>query len=161
MSKPAYTKKPKTFSEQVELLEHRGLIVPNKDKAKRILSNISYNRLSNYWFPFLKDPKEEEIFIEGTNFETIFRLYQFDSKLRTLTFNTIEQIEVAIRTQVIYHISHKYNSGYGFERRNAYTSASVYHRSMLRDGKKTTPGFQKLDFHVRKLVFAGCSAPWS
>jgi abortive infection bacteriophage resistance protein len=112
MSKQVYNKLPKSFSEQVELLEKRGLIIPNKEKAENILTYISYNRLSNYWFPMLKKPKEEELFKGNSNFETIFKIYQFDSELRTITFQAIEQIEIAIRTQIIYHFSHKYQSGF-------------------------------------------------
>jgi abortive infection bacteriophage resistance protein len=121
MSKQVYNKLPKSFSEQVELLEKRGLIIPNKEKAENILTYISYNRLSNYWFPMLKKPKEEELFKGNSNFETIFKIYQFDSELRTITFQAIEQIEIAIRTQIIYHFSHKYQSGFWYENSNAFS----------------------------------------
>ena len=86
MPKKEYTKEPKTFAEQVDLLTSRGLYIPNKERAKGILSRISYNRLSNYWYPMLKEPKNEEQFKPNSNFETIFKLYQFDSELRALVF---------------------------------------------------------------------------
>lgn len=126
MPKTFYNKTPKTFEDQVLLLEKRGLLIKNKDKAQKVLSSISYNRLSRYWFPFLKEPKDDEIFEEGIEFDTIFRIYQFDSKLRTLLFNAIEQIEIAIRTQVIYHLSHEYESGFWFEKKDAFTSYTSY-----------------------------------
>ena len=132
MSKKFYDKAPKTFEEQIELLTSRGLIVRKKVKAQRVLANISYNRLSNYWFPFLAEPTDAEIFKPGTRFETIFRIYQFDSKLRTLVFNAIEQIEVAIRTQIIYHLSHQFSSGYGLNTPKAYLNQVAYHRSMVK-----------------------------
>jgi len=126
MQKVSYDKKPKSFKDQVLLLEKRKLIIANKRKAEKVLSSISYNRLSRYWFPFLKEPKDDEIFKDGIEFDTIFRIYQFDSKLRTLIFNAIEQIEIAIRTQVIYHLSHKYESGFWYENKDAFTSFSSY-----------------------------------
>jgi len=126
MPKISYEKTPKSFKDQVELLEERRLVINNKGKAVKVLSSISYNRLSRYWFPFLMEPKDDEIFEEGVDFDTIFRIYQFDSKLRTLMFNAIEQIEIAIRTQVIYHLSHAYNSGFWFENRDAFTSFTSY-----------------------------------
>ena len=49
-----YNKKPKTFTEQVELLEERGLIIEDKEKAISRLANISYYRLSAYMIPFKK-----------------------------------------------------------------------------------------------------------
>lgn len=105
-NKVSYNKLPKTFEDQVKLLKSRGLHFENEKKAEKILQFVSYNRLSNYWYPFLKVPKSEEIFKEGTSFDAIFRIYQFDSELRTLTFQAIEQIEIAVRTQIIYHVSH-------------------------------------------------------
>ncbi|NJC27160.1 Abi family protein [Neolewinella antarctica] len=104
----------------------------NELKAERILENISYNRLSNYWYPFLAEPKEDELFKPGVEFGTIFKIYQFDSELRSLVFNAIEQIEVALRTQLIYHLSHQYNGGYGFMEFEAYTSLETYLRSMVK-----------------------------
>lgn len=113
-NKETYTKKPKSFKEQVELLKQRGLNFEDEQRAVKILTYVSYNRLSNYWFPMLKEPKADEFFKEGSKFIDVFRLYQFDSELRTLTFNAIEQLEVAIRTQLIYHLSIKNNSGFWY-----------------------------------------------
>jgi len=124
--KELYQKLPKTFSEQVALLKKRGLIIPNEEKAEKILTYVSYNRLSNYWYPMLKQPKEEEIFKENSSFENIFKLYQFDSELRTITFQAIEQIEIAIRTQIIYHLSHKYESGFWYEKKEVFSKYPNY-----------------------------------
>lgn len=122
MSKVVYNKLPKTFSEQVKLLKERGLYIPDEEKAIKILTYISYNRLSNYWYPMLKEPKENEIFKKDSNFETIFKLYQFDSELRKITFNAIEQIEIAVRAQVVYHFSHRYDSGFWYERSDIFST---------------------------------------
>jgi len=114
MTKEQYNKHPKSFEDQVDLLKARGLIIENDERAIKILTYISYNRLSNYWWQMLAEPKDEEQFIEGSKFITAFRSYQFDSRLRAYTFHAIEQIEIAIRTQVIYHLSHKHGSGYWY-----------------------------------------------
>jgi abortive infection bacteriophage resistance protein len=126
LHKTNYNKLPKTFQEQIQLLKERGLEFGNEKKAEKILHFVSYNRLSNYWHPFLKDPKVEEIFKPNTTFEHIFRIYQFDSELRTLTFQAIEQIEIAVRTQIIYHISHKYESGFWYDKPEAFKSFPQY-----------------------------------
>jgi abortive infection bacteriophage resistance protein len=128
MPKLNYNKKPRSFADQVLLLQERNLTIPNTQKAERVLSTISYNRLSRYWYPFLKEPKEDEIFHTGADFDTIFKIYQFDSKLRTLVFNAIEQIEVAVRTQLIYHMSHKYQSGFWYETKEPFESHQQYIR---------------------------------
>ena len=103
-NKIVYDKTAKSFSEQVLLLKKRNLTIQNEERVERILTYISYNRLSNYWHPLLKEPKHEEIFKDGSKFNTAFRLYQFDSDFRTITFHAIEQIEIAVRTQIIYHL---------------------------------------------------------
>lgn len=115
MAKTQYNKTPKSFDGQVQLLKSRGLNIENEDRAKKILGYISYNRLSNYWYPLLKEPKDQELFKEGAKFNTAFRLYQFDSDFRAITFQAIEQIEIGVRTQLIYHLSIKHNSGYWYE----------------------------------------------
>lgn len=120
--KKDYTKKPKPFLNQVKILKKRGLKINNIEKAEKVLENISYNRLSNYWYPFLAQPKKDEIFIKGTNFDTVFKTYQFDSELRLIMFYAIEQIEIAIRTQVIFHLSIKHKSGFWFENSKAFKS---------------------------------------
>jgi len=119
-NKIVYDKTPKTFKEQVLLLKERNLTIDNEERAERILTYISYNRLSDYWYPLLKEPKHEEIFKDGSKFNTAFRLYQFDSDFRKVTFQAIEQIEIAIGTQIIYHFSHKYSSGFWFENKDAF-----------------------------------------
>lgn len=83
-NKTPYDKKPKSFKQQVELLKKRNLTVENEERTERILTYISYNRLSNYWYPLLKEPKSDEIFKDNAKFNTAFRLYQFDSDFRTI-----------------------------------------------------------------------------
>lgn len=40
--------------------------------------------------------------------DDIWNIYKFDRKLRLLVFDAIERIEIALRTQIIYQLSHKY-----------------------------------------------------
>lgn len=107
-----YKKPPKTYKEQIELLKERGLIFADETKAERQLSTVSYYRLSAYMFPFKKkvDGKIIDEFKEGTTWKDIYNLYVFDRKLRLLVFDAIEKIEVAVRCQIVYQLSHKYGS---------------------------------------------------
>lgn len=104
-----YTKPPLPIPDQIALLESRGLSVPDHDKAAKYLSNISYYRLSAYLYPFkIQDPATNEVtnkFKPGTTFDDVIDLYVFDRKLRLFVFDEIERIEVAFRTQIIYHPS--------------------------------------------------------
>ena len=107
-----YSKPPLTYEEQIELLKSRGLIIEDKDRAVRHLSNISYYRLSAYMLPCkeIKNNCYTDKFQEGKTWDDVYQLYLFDRKLRLLIFDVIERIEVSIRTQIIYQLSHKYGS---------------------------------------------------
>lgn len=107
-----YSKRALTFEEQVELLRSRGLKIENEERTIRHLSRISYYRLSAYMLPFkeLKDEKYLDKFIENATWESIYDLYVLDRKLRIVVFDAIERIEVAVRTQMVYTLSHKYGA---------------------------------------------------
>lgn len=104
-----YQKLPLTFDAQVDQLISRGLNINEKLQAIIFLQKISYYRLSAYFLPFYTRNKDKEFKI-GTNFNNIINLYTFDQQLRHLVLEAIEEIEIAIRTQIIYHLSHKYGA---------------------------------------------------
>ncbi len=106
-----YSKPALTFEKQIKLLEKRGLIITDRQRVDRLLSNISYYRLSGYMLPFKPNKViENEKFATGTTWDDIYNLYVFDRKLRLLIFDAIERIEVGFRTQLIYQLSLKYGS---------------------------------------------------
>lgn len=105
-----YAKPPLTIVEQIQLLKDRGLHFDDEEKAKNYLSNISYYRLRGYTYPFQDNSLETQHFIEEVSFEQIINLYVFDRKLRLIILDAIEKIEVAFRTQIIYHFSLSYGS---------------------------------------------------
>ena len=57
-----YNKPSLTLTQQVKLLESRGLVVTDKKRAIRHLSNISYYRLSAYMLPYKKKQDNKSIF---------------------------------------------------------------------------------------------------
>ncbi len=98
---------PATVSEHIELLRSRGMEV-DEALARQWLSNVSYYRLSGYWYsyrillekPDKDDHKRDDNFVPGTSFTDVVNLYEFDRKMRTLIHDGIERIEVALRTQL-------------------------------------------------------------
>lgn len=100
-----YNKLPLTFSEQLEKLKGRGLKFDDEAKAQNYLSNISYCRLRAYTYPFQDNNLDNQPFHVDVTFEQIIKLYVFDRKLRLLIFDAIEKIEIALRTQIIYHFA--------------------------------------------------------
>lgn len=109
MSKVPFNKPPLTYSQQVQQLKDRGLLINNEQKALHLLESVSYYRLSGYWYPLLQD-KQNHIFKQGAEFETAFKLYCFDRELRKLVLAELEKIEIAIRAKMIYVLSHKYGA---------------------------------------------------
>lgn len=108
MPKVPYTKLVLSYKAQLQQLKDRGLIVEDDAKALHLLENISYYRLSGYWYPMLANPKTDHRFKPGSTFNNAFKLYCFDRKLRKLILSELEKIEVAIRAKMIYELSNRH-----------------------------------------------------
>lgn len=98
-----YTKPPLTFEAQADLLLSRGL---NADSDLLILRlrTVNYYRLSAYLYPFRN--KGNDIFRDNTSLDLVWKYYTFDRQLRLIVMDAIERVEIAVRTQLIYHFSH-------------------------------------------------------
>lgn len=101
-----YNKIPLSIEEQIVQLEKRGLEVKDKDLAHRYFINVGYYRLSGYWWSMQSD-KFNHIFKPNSNFENVISIYNYDRELRLLLFDIIEKIEVALRTKMVYYLSHE------------------------------------------------------
>lgn len=104
-----FTKPPRTLEQQLQLLEKRGLIVSDRQKAKYYLGHLNYYRLSGYWFPFKQSPTTSN-FRANTSFDDILNLYIFDRELRLLVLDAIERIEVSVRSKWAYSFCQKYGA---------------------------------------------------
>ncbi len=105
-----YNKSALTFSEQADQLLKRGLIA-DREKLVSVLENISYYRLSAYWYPFRNQP--EESFYQGITLDKILNRYFFDRELRILVLDAVEWVEISVRTHLTYHFSHE-NGPFGY-----------------------------------------------
>lgn len=80
------------------------MLISEPDKAEHCLHRVGYYRLSAYWYPFRqfgpKPDERQDVFLEGTSFDTIFDLYVFDKRLRLLFLDALERIEIALRTDI-------------------------------------------------------------
>ena len=76
------------FSDQLELLQERGLQVDDCAAALDYLERLGYYRLSGYWYPFraidhnASTAQSQAVrlggFVPGSHFEDVVRLYVFD-----------------------------------------------------------------------------------
>lgn len=105
-----YVKLPIAITDQIKRLKGKGLKFDNEEKSQNYLLNVSYYRLRAYTYPFQDNSKDNQPFSVDVTFEQIIQLYVFDRKLRLLIFDAIEKIEIALRTQIIYHFALRHGS---------------------------------------------------
>jgi abortive infection bacteriophage resistance protein len=96
-----YMKPPLSYSDQVELLCQRGLIIPDKQVAERFFSNVNYYRFYSYSIPF---ELSGNTFRQDTTFDRIAWFYDFDCRLRQAVFCAISHVEVVLRTRIAYEL---------------------------------------------------------
>jgi abortive infection bacteriophage resistance protein len=151
-----------SFSDQLELLQSRGLLIENTAAALDYLERIGYYRLAGYWYPLRKlkaQPQghsfRENEFIADSRFEDGVRLYVFDKKLRLLALDALERIELAVRVDISYVL--------GQHDTFAHKNKSLFHPNFLKPNPKNPnsqsnydkwlEGFNKLQSKAKKTVF--------
>ena len=97
----------KTLDEQISILEHKGLIVNDKEFARTVLLRENYFFLNGYRHLFLK-PQNDRKFIEGTTFEELYSLFLFDRQFRNILFKHLLIIENNMKSIISYQLSRKY-----------------------------------------------------
>ena len=117
-------KPPRTISEQISLLKSRGMLFKEESLAPHFLQNISYYRLKGYWWDTHAD-RHSHTFFPDTYFEDIIDRYNFDRHLRLILFDAIERIEIALRTQMIYHLSH-YHGPLWYQENNIFSNPILH-----------------------------------
>jgi len=126
-----FAKPPLPFGTQLDQLEARGLAIPDRDDALRVLSHLNYYRLRAYWLG-MEQPKGsngEHSFVPGSTFDMALALYVFDRRLRLLVMDAVEQVEVSVRTQWAHHLALKYGS-HAYLDRSLFRNPDVYARGL-------------------------------
>lgn len=99
-------KEPKTFEEQLHILEDRHMKIDNKEEAAEVLRVANYYRLTAYALQF----KKNDDYCNRISFNNMYKLYKFDKKLRHLILEILESIEVKLRTYMAYRLSIEYGA---------------------------------------------------
>ena len=100
-------KTPTTYKDQVKKLRSRGCVIDDESEAIQILSKVNYYRLTAYFLPF---KMSNDSYTEGTNLKTVYRIYEFDRKIRHIIFSAIEDIEIFIRSVFAYYHAHTFGA---------------------------------------------------
>lgn len=149
-------KKPTTYRQQIELLLSRGVVIHDIDKAINILKRVSYYRFTAYG---LSLKQEEDRYLPGTTFEQIYRLYEFDSKLRALLLSISEYVEISFRTHLIYYLAHNYGElGY---REGNHFNPSLNHPQFLGKLDKLLMDAKELFISHHKNKYSGQFPAWA
>ena len=99
VSKRNYSKPWLSVADQLKRLEGRGLIVGDRNEAKRYLRYVNYYRFAGYCLAF---ESSRHVFLPNVTFEDIRDACEFDSRLRSLVSEALEYVEIDIRTSVAY-----------------------------------------------------------
>jgi abortive infection bacteriophage resistance protein len=122
-----FNKPPLILSEQVSLLESRGMIIDRSD-ADKILGLISYYRFCGYGlhFEIFKDNQRTDRFKEGTKFSDVLLIYNFDNDLRNLLQKYLTLIEISMRAAMCYELTNIYNDAHCYLNQEIYDNSAYY-----------------------------------
>ena len=97
-----------TYDEQISFLEEKtGLMIPDKEYARKILLKIGYFPLINGYKEIFKESISDQ-FQNGITFEDIYELYSFDNDLRSIFLKYILMAERNIKSSLSYHFCKEY-----------------------------------------------------
>lgn len=108
------------------------MLINDEPLAEQYLSNISYYRLRAYTYPFQNNTDisaDHHFNSDDIHFSDIIDLYCFDRRLRSLMFNAIEKIEVAVRAKIVQTYSESTNDSHWF------CNPALYKHQITRDRK--------------------------
>jgi abortive infection bacteriophage resistance protein len=95
-----------TYTQQLDKLKEKGLIIENREYAEEKLRQISYFGLINGYKQPFKDANGG--YIKGPRFDDIVELYNFDEGLRSLFLRWVLRVERHIRSLVSYAFTERY-----------------------------------------------------
>lgn len=160
MTKRNFGKEYKTSQELVSLLESRGLLINDKQKAQRYLENIGYYRLSAYMHPLLKTPKSLHQYKSDASFEKVMMLYRFDKKLRLLLFNEIEKIEIAVREAVMNMTAERTGDIYWLTNASHFHNQNIFSNSMAMLSKEYEHSTEDFIGHFKRTYTEPFPPAW-
>lgn len=112
------TKPFKTLNQQLKILRDRGLDVPSN--AKRSLEQNGYYAIVNgYKWSFLQRDSRGKVispeqFVQGSTFNELQNLYDFDRDLRSILFEALLKYENTLSATLSYRFSEAYSDEHSY-----------------------------------------------
>lgn len=99
-----------THNQQLKMLRNRNILISNGSKAKAILIRENYYQLINGYKHIFLDlveskKRQDDYYKNGTTFEQIYALYEFDRNLRNILMKYILMTENSIKSKIAYQFS--------------------------------------------------------
>lgn len=99
-----------THNQQLKMLRNRNILISNGSKAKAILIRENYYQLINGYKHIFLDlveskKRQGDYYKNGTTFEQIYALYEFDRNLRNILMKYILMTENSIKSKIAYQFS--------------------------------------------------------
>ncbi|MDR2531304.1 MAG: Abi family protein [Oscillospiraceae bacterium] len=158
--KPAlFVKEPATVEAQLAKLEHRGCVIEDRTYAKHILEKINYYRLVNYFAVFLDSGGRGKRYRDGTSFNKVLKLYEFDRRLRGHLLIFLEEIEIFMRAVISNYHALKYGA-LGYINESTFSPGRNHSRFISRIERlvETNTDLGFVSHHNRK--YAGAFPLW-
>ena len=157
----------KTIAEQISILESRGMHVGGEASAILLRENY-YSVINGYKDPFLDkkamQSSADDVYVEGSRFEWVFSLFQFDRELRRITFSYLIQAEAALKTATVYAFCENHRGCSDYLERSSFCSARDMLTPKAFKGNKASlhsNNMNKLmEFLNRKLVVGPATRPF-
>ena len=95
-----------SIDQQIQLLQQRGLLINDIDKAKKYLLTQNYYNIINGYGKFF--PRKNDQYTNGTSFDEITYLYVFEREIKHAFFESI----IAMETHLKAIFSHRFSELY-------------------------------------------------
>lgn len=122
----------KSIAEQIAILESRGLECDYDTRL--VLEREGYYPVVNGYKDLFLDQRDgsgQEVFVKGTKFSDIYRLFEFDRTLRLLMFEYFNKAEAVLKTVCSYRfaMAHKDNPE-AYLDRDSYRTEAGYRKKI-------------------------------
>ncbi|MFK4857094.1 Abi family protein [Lactococcus petauri] len=100
-----------TYTQQMQLMNRKNVLISNPEFAKEILSTISYYNLINgykdIFETYFDDNDELEKYSEKVTIEKLHQVHLIDNAFNNLLFKYIIYIENTLKTKIAYNVANK------------------------------------------------------
>ena len=128
-----------TITKQIEKLKNeKQLQIDDDNFASNYLTIVSYYRIMSYRFPFV-DTNNKELFLPDNNFDSLVNLYEIDIEYKASLSIILQYIEIAFKTQIIYHFSERDYKFYINNKSYDFTDADKQFHNNKRNKDKSPP----------------------